>query len=76
MQQLDSNLSKEEVLQIWKVLDPRNYGYIEVNQMYELLATRYGKDRTQKKEMGVIERVIKKILERCGQNAGIKGLTR
>ncbi len=48
-----------------------------MNEFYSFLATRYGKDRSSKKEdNNVIDRAIKKILERCGENAGIKGLSR
>jgi hypothetical protein len=28
------------------------------------------------KNVGIIDRIIKKILERCGENSGIKGLQR
>ena len=61
---------------MWKVIDPKNVGSIEVNHLHDLLSSRYGKDKTAFKSTGVIERVIKKILDRCGENAGIKGLAR
>jgi hypothetical protein len=76
MQQLDPNLSKEQLMQTWKTLDPKNLGFIDVLELYELLASRYGKDKTSNKNPSVIDRVLKKILERCGENAGIKGLQR
>ena len=76
LQQLDGNLTKEQLVTIYKLLDPKNLGYVDLNELHELLASRYGKDKTANKNMGVIERVIKKILERCGENAGIKGLSR
>jgi hypothetical protein len=62
--------------EIWKIVDPHNVGFVEIDSLHSLLSGRYGKDKTATKGVSVIERAIKKILERCGENAGIKGLAR
>ena len=61
---------------MWKVLDTKNVGSIEVSLIHDLLVSRFGKDKSSSKNSGVIDRVIKKILERCGETGGIKGLQR
>jgi hypothetical protein len=76
MQTLDVTLSKTELTAIWKVLDPKKLGYAELPDIHQFLSDKYGKDKTSTKNQGVIERVLKRILERCGENAGIKGLAR
>jgi hypothetical protein len=73
---LDPTLSKGQLREIWRIVDSRNAGYVDVAEMHQLLTSRYGKDKTAASNTGVIERVIKKILERCGETAGIKGLQR
>lgn len=76
MATLDPTLSKGQLRELWRVVDTRNAGYVDVPEMHQLLTNRYGKDKTAASHTGVIERVIKKILERCGETAGIKGLQR
>jgi len=49
---------------------------VEVQSIHNLLSGNFGVDKVTQRSAGVIERVIKKILERCGENAGIKGLQR
>lgn len=61
---------------IWKAVDVKNAGSVEVSQIHDLLVTRFGKDKITAKSSGVIERVIKKVLDRCGETGGIKGLQR
>lgn len=61
---------------IWKTIDPKNVGFIEVSDLLSLLSDRFGKDKTAGKNAAVIPRVLRKILERCGETAGIKGLSR
>lgn len=73
---MDPSLSRNQLADIWKVVDPKNVGSIEVNHLHDMLADRFGKDKTAFKSTGVIERMIKKILERCGEKAGIKGLSK
>ena len=41
--------------------------------IYELLAGKFGRDKSSK-DWGLIEKVKTKILERCGREGGIKGL--
>ena len=57
-------------------MDPGNAGVVEVQTIHNLLSGNFGVDKVTQRSAGVIERVIKKILERCGENAGIKGLQR
>jgi Ca2+-binding EF-hand superfamily protein len=73
---LDPSLDRHQIKQMWAVCDPNNAGAVEVNSIHDLLSNRFGKDKVTQRSAGVIERVIKKIIERCGQNAGIKGLQR
>ena len=73
---LDPSLERPQLNALWKTVDPANAGAVEVNTIHALLAERFGLDKGTQKTAGVIERVIKKILERCGETAGIKGLQR
>lgn len=73
---LDPRLSREELKALWKAVDPGNAGVVEVQAIHNLLSGNFGVDKVTQRSAGVIERVIKKILERCGENAGIKGLQR
>jgi len=73
---LDPRLSREELKALWKAVDPGNAGVAEVQAIHNLLSGNFGVDKVTQRSAGVIERVIKKILERCGENAGIKGLQR
>eukprot|EP01038_Epipyxis_sp_PR26KG_P009178 gene9178-12377_t len=77
MATLDPNLTRDQLKLLWKAVDPKNIGSVEVSCIHELLTNRFGKDKQSlKSNTNVIERVIKKILERCGEMAGIKGLQR
>lgn len=76
MEVLDPSLDRHKIKSLWQVIDTGNAGVVEVNTIHNLLADRYGKDNSTQKSLGVIERAIKRILERCGENAGIKGLQR
>ena len=73
---LDPSLTREQIKALWTLVDPGNAGAVEVSSILDLLSGRYGVDKVTQKSAGVIERVIKKILERCGEKAGIKGLQR
>jgi Ca2+-binding EF-hand superfamily protein len=73
---LDPSLTKGQLSAIWKMIDSNNVGYVDINSLLEMLQSRYGKDKNSTKNGSVLEKVIKKILERCGENAGIKGLSR
>jgi hypothetical protein len=73
---LDSTLNRNQLQTLWKLVDPRTVGSADLPSIHELLSARYGKDKTQLRGTGVIERAIKKILERCGELAGLKGLQR
>ena len=73
---LDSSLSRAQIQQMWRSLDPNNVGSIELTALYEILSSKFGKDKKSSGTGGVIERVIAKILERCGAQGGIKALGR
>ena len=73
---LDPSLDRHQLKALWQIADPGNAGAVEVSSIHNLLSGRYGVDKVTQRGAGVIERVIKKILERCGENAGIKGLQR
>ena len=76
MSTLDPSLTRNQLQEIWKVIDKKNLGYVQIDELQELLSGRYGKDKSAFKGTSVIDRVIKKILERCGESTGIKGLAR
>lgn len=76
MAALDPSLDRDQLKAIWQLIDPRNVGSVEVPVIHVLLGKRYGKDKTMQKGTGIIERAIKKILERCGELSGLKGLQR
>jgi Ca2+-binding EF-hand superfamily protein len=75
---LDASLTRSQLQDIWKAIDPKGQGQIAIDELHKLLGGRYGKDKATAaaQNSGVIERVIHKILERCGEKAGVKGLAR
>jgi hypothetical protein len=73
---LDGTLDRHQLAALWNIVDPTNLGAVEVSSIHRLLSDRFGKDKSAQKNYSVIDRVIKKILERCGEGAGIKGLSR
>eukprot|EP00605_Chrysophyceae_sp_TOSAG23-4_P001099 GSChrysophyteH1.ASY1.ANO1.1205.1 assembled CDS len=76
---LSPTCNKNEASEMWKAIDPKNVGSIEVKELHSLFASRYGKDKKSASEGaagGIIQRVIARILSRCGEKAGIKGLQR
>jgi hypothetical protein len=73
---LDPSLDRSQLSAVWKAVDPKNIGSVQVSTIHTLLSDRYGKDKTTTKNSSVVDRVIKKILERCGETAGIRGLAR
>lgn len=76
MQVLDPSLDRHQLKALWAAVDPGNAGAVEVQSIHNQLSGLFGVDKVTQRSAGVIERVIKKILERCGENAGIKGLQR
>ena len=69
-------VSRSQINAMWKILDPDNVGSLELEKVHAFLSSRFGKDKSATKSIGVIDRVRQRILERCGQAAGIKGLQR
>ena len=69
-------VSRSQINAMWKILDPDNVGSLELENVHAFLSSRFGKDKSATKSIGVIDRVRQRILERCGQAAGIKGLQR
>lgn len=76
MSTLDPSLDRHELKALWKTVDPNDAGAVEVASILEMLAGKFGVDKVTQRSAGVVQRVIKKILERCGESAGIKGLQR
>ena len=72
---LDKNLSRAQIDLMWKIIDPKSENLIEFEKIYEILSNKFGKDKSSSKSGSVMERVVAKILERCG-GGGIKGLQR
>jgi len=73
---LDPSLDRSALASIWKAIDPLDVGSIDLATLHEMLASRFGKDKSSGKNSGIIDKVIAKILERCGGAGGIKGLQR
>ena len=76
---LNKSLTKENLNNIWLTIDTNNVGSIEIVQLHNYLSNSFGKDKNTLKNTSnnsVIERIKTKILDRCGGQAGIKGLTR
>jgi len=73
---LDPKLDKNTASLLWNSIDTNNQGSIEIQQLYETLSNKFGKDKSSKANLSVTDRAKTKILERCGGQAGIKGLTR
>jgi len=72
---LDPTLDKKTLALLWKAIDVRNVGVIELTDLHSMLAARFGKDKSSKSS-SVLEIVKAKILERCGSSGGIKGLAK
>ena len=75
MSALDQTLDKKTLASLWKAVDQNNAGVIELTYLYELLSSRFGKDKSSKSS-SLLETVKAKILERSGSIGGIKGLSR
>ena len=77
---LNGSLTKVQLQSVWKALDPSNLRSISLENVYTVLSNRFGIDKNTASNGGsggsVLDRVKAKILERCGQNGGIKGLGR
>jgi Ca2+-binding EF-hand superfamily protein len=77
MQTLITGISKAKATDLWKLIDPENVGSITLGDLHKMFASRYGKDRKSAGEgQGIIQRVITRIMQRCGDMAGIRGLQR
>jgi Ca2+-binding EF-hand superfamily protein len=76
MGKLVPKITKSQIATMWKLLDNTDKGSIELQTLHDFLSNRYGKDAKTGRVTSVIERVKSRILERCGQTAGIKGLQR
>ena len=76
IQKLSPLCDRSQCLLIWKTIDPNDVGSIELQQLHDFLSSRFGKDKSAGKGLGVIEGVKARILQRCGEKAGIKGLQR
>lgn len=77
--QLNPNLSKPELAAIWTSLTQDCGGnastsLISLDDFHQYFGTKFGKDKSSK-STNVIDRVIAKIMERCG-GGGLKGLQR
>ena len=75
MQAINSSLTRSNIIAMWAVIDQNDAGSSEISKLHSMLSSRYGKDKTFKTQ-GVIERVIARIMTRCGQKSGIRGLQR
>jgi len=77
IQTLITNLSKQKATDLWKLIDPGNIGSMTLTDLHKMFADRFGKDRKSAGEgQGIIQRVIARIMQRCGEMAGIRGLQR
>ncbi len=72
---LDPKLDKLTVNNIWKAMDPKSMGFVNLADIHDMLSSRFGKDKTSKPS-SVLDKVKAKILERSSGTGGIKGLTK
>ena len=72
---LDKSLTREQISLMWEEMCPGGETIIELEKMYEIISGKFGKDRNSSKSGSVLDKVIAKILERCG-GGGLKGLQR
>jgi Ca2+-binding EF-hand superfamily protein len=76
MKSINGKLTNNDIDAMWALMNPNNSGTIDLSAIHKFLQNRYGKDKKSNPVVGIIERVKTKILARCGQRAGIKGLQR
>jgi hypothetical protein len=79
LSQLNTSLSKPELADIWTSVakdcgGSASTSIITLDDFHQYFGTKFGKDKTSK-STNVIDRVIAKIMERCG-GGGLKGLQR
>ena len=72
---LDGTLDRNTLTALWKAIDSANTGTVELQELHNMLASRFGKDKSSK-PTGILEKVKAKILERSSGSGGIKGLTK
>lgn len=55
---LDPTLTRQQLAEIWNLLDPKGLNVVELEQLYNFLCGRFGKDKkSSSTNSGVIERV-------------------
>ena len=72
---LDKTLTREQIALMWEEICPGGETVIELEKMYDIISRKFGKDKGSSKSGSVLDKVIAKILERCG-GGGLKGLQR
>ena len=72
---LDKTLTREQIALMWEEFCPAGETFINLEKMYEKISEKFGKDKSASKSGSVLDKVIAKILERCG-GGGLKGLQR
>ena len=45
MSTLDPSLTRSQLLSVWRSVDPTNVGSVELSVLYDLLSSKYGKDK-------------------------------
>jgi hypothetical protein len=74
---LDKSISRAQIDALWAILDPNGTNIVPLEEIYGIVSGKFGKDKSSMKSGSVMEKVIAKIVERCGgSGGGIKGLQR
>jgi len=73
---LDKSITRPQIESMWAVVDSKGENFIPLETIYEIISSKFGKDKNSAKFGSVMDKVIAKIMERCGGSGGIKGLQR
>jgi len=72
---VDPTLKKKDLKTLWTYVDADNSGVITLSGLHQMLEGKFGKHK-KSRPATVVDRVIARVLERCGSAGGLKGLQR
>ena len=63
---LDKALTRQQITDMWDTLAEGRETILQLEKIYEIISTKFGKDKSSSKSGSVVDKVVAKIIERCG----------